>query len=101
MLGIVLKKMEDNEKLWELFFRDFITLKFHLNPEYSCTDINQEDVTYHFIYQCFKFIKQYKLTQKIAYLYCHHHEFQLQISRMATLLKPLSNIQKVINYFTA
>ena len=83
-----LKAQEDNPVIWDYYFSDFIARTLHLE---SSEGISQRILRAFFI----QLYEEKTTLERIAQLHVYMNVYHLELAKMATVLRPLDQIQHV------
>lgn len=93
--------MTSRLNLWHCYFNDFITYKLRLvdqGPVPQCS-ITQGDfaqqILHTYLHNYLESLHLNEAPQKMAELHCYFSIHQLQLAKTATILRPLSRIERV------
>jgi len=83
--------MSKDVELWHRYFNDFVLHKLHLDSEDSAGGIAQQ-ILHTFLGQ----LHQREALDRIIGLHTYLHVYQLDLAKMASVLRPLNKLQKVL-----
>ena len=85
---VCLHAVENNLELWSIYFNNFIFSKLHLAG--SSSTIEKQIVQ-----QVFGNIGTLEITERIVYLHTYMAVYQLDLAKVATILRSLSKLQTI------
>ncbi len=92
VLDRVIGHISSNPDLWDSYFKDLIVCQLKLKDRSSDT---QRDVAHQLIYTFFESLHKCEVLDRIVKVHCHIAVHQLKLAKMATHLRPLSELQMV------
>ncbi len=90
ILELVGKAMSNNAELWDRYFNDFVLHKLRLDSEDSAGGIAQK-ILQTFMSQ----LQQLTALERLINLHAYLHVYQLDLAKMASVLRPLNKLHKV------
>ncbi len=90
-LSVALKSMSLHVALWQHYFSDFTLRKLHLESGVE----GESGITEQILICYFGQLHQQETVSRIVTLHAYIRVYQLDLARMATVLRPLNEIQKV------
>lgn len=90
VLELVASAMSDDNELWKRYFNDFVLHKLQLDSEDSAGGIAQQ-ILHTFMSQ----LHSLKALERIVNLHAYLHVYQLDLAKMASILRPLNKLHKV------
>lgn len=92
----IVNAISSNPDIWELYFTDFITHKLNLvRPDLSP---DQGNLVQQFWDSAYIILQGCALPQRLAELHCCARKADVTLAQTATILYPMTNIQKVRAY---
>lgn len=86
VIGIIVEFISNDSQLWQIYFRDFIILKWNLMHRKG----QQRNLAEQLLYNYFDHLcNSNDDLQKLVTLHCHANVYYLSIAQMATTLRPL------------
>ena len=82
--------MSKDIDLWDRYFNDFVLHKLRLDSEDSSSGIAQQ-ILHTFLGQ----LHQLESLERVVGLHSYLHVYQLDLAKMASVLRPLNKLQKV------
>ena len=82
---------------WHCYFKDFVSHKLKLVDQDCAPQLDQDDtpegnIAHQILYACCEHTDKHDAAHRVAEL---HVIYQLQLAKMATMLRPLSKIERV------
>ncbi len=90
VLELVAKAMSNDVELWNRYFNDFVLLKLRLDSEDSVGGIAQQ-ILHTFMSQ----LHGLEALDRVINLHAYLHVYQLDLAKMASVLRPLNKLHKV------
>ncbi len=91
VLGLVARAMSGDVELWTRYFNDFVLHKLRLDSEDSAGGIAQQ-MLYTFMSQ----LHSLEALERIINLHAYLHVYQLDLAKLASILRPLNKLHKVL-----
>lgn len=92
ILGIAVDKMASDQSLWKDYFSDFIRHKLELvGPDSSA----EENIAQQVWCTYFQELHNTEMPRRLIELHCYASIYHVSLARMATILHPLSKIDRV------
>ena len=89
-LSLVAEAMSKDDDLWVRYFNDYVLHELRLDSEDSSSGIAQQ-ILHTFLGQ----LHQLESLERIVGLHSYLHVYQLDLAKMASVLRPLNKLQKV------
>lgn len=94
-MKLAIESMSNDKNLWQCYFKDFIALKLKLASPDGASQ--QNDIAYRILHIYFNELDDKEMPQKLVELHCHASIEHLSLAHMATNLRPLNKIERVLN----
>lgn len=96
MLGLAISAMASHLSLWRCYFDNFIAYKLGLFDEVDSFqgDFAQQ-ILNAYLCNCLESLHSNDASHKMAELHCYFNIHQLSLAKTATMLRPLSRMEKV------
>ena len=91
VLELVARAMSDDVELWTRYFNDFVLHKLRLDSEDSAGGIAQQ-MLYTFMSQ----LHSLEALKRVIHLHAYLHVYQLDLAKLASILRPLNKLHKVL-----
>lgn len=88
-LVLALKAMKQHFDLWQRYFDDFLIQKLRLGG------IRGEAISQQILRVFFEQLHEHEAVSRVVLLHCYFHTNQLDLAKMANLLRPLNQIEQV------
>ena len=97
VLGVVLDSISLHSDIWNKYFDDYIYCKFSLEShgEVKCGFFPQRNIAHRILYVYFEELHRQSASLKLTELHCYLSIYQLSMTEMTALLRPLSKIEEV------
>ena len=82
--------MSGDNELWLVYFNDFMLHKLQLDSEDSPEDIAQK-----ILHSLLGQLHEFETLERVVSLHTYLHVYQLNLARMASVLRPLNKLNKV------
>ncbi len=95
VLDKVIDHISSNPDLWDYYFKDLIVCQLKLKDRSSDT---QGDIAHQLIYTFFESLHKCEVLDRMVKVHCYIAVHQLELAKMATHLRPLSELHMVREY---